>query len=151
MMDYLTFVFWGTLVCIGLFVLFVIYIFVRDWLYIAMMSDKEKASYKKRMRDNMQSHAWLSHTVDALAIKQSKEISEKSLIYGVVKPSIICPQCHKKGVVHTNPFDKKNGISGAKATGAILTGGISLLFTGLSRTENVTQAHCNNCNTDWMF
>jgi hypothetical protein len=145
-MDVFYFAFWSAVILVGLAVLYPLFLGFMCWLEVAMMSDKEKASYKKRM-------AWVvqSHSVDAVAIKKSKEISEKSLIYGVVKPSIICPQCHKKGVVHTNPFDKKNGISGAKATGAILTGGISLLFTGLSRTDNVTQAHCNNCNTDWMF
>ena len=46
---------------------------------------------------------------------------------------------------------RKMGISGAKATGALLTGGLSLLFTGLSREEEFTQAHCLTCNSTWHF
>ena len=32
-----------------------------------------------------------------------------------------------------------------------LTGGISLLATGLSRTEQNTEAHCMNCGSAWVF
>jgi hypothetical protein len=43
----------------------------------------------------------------------------------------------------------KQGISGGKATGAILTGGVPLLATGLSRKANLTRAHCGACQTTW--
>jgi len=46
---------------------------------------------------------------------------------------------------------RKKGVSGAKATGAILTLGWSLLATGLSRKEEITQAHCENCQATWDF
>jgi hypothetical protein len=46
---------------------------------------------------------------------------------------------------------RKAGISGGKATGAILTGGLSLLATGLSRKERLTEAHCDNCGSTWTF
>lgn len=43
------------------------------------------------------------------------------------------------------------GVSGGKATGAILTGGVSLLATGLSRKEAQTQARCGHCTSSWAF
>jgi hypothetical protein len=45
----------------------------------------------------------------------------------------------------------KAGISGGKATGAILTGGLSLLATGLSRKHAATEANCGNCGSRWTF
>jgi hypothetical protein len=46
---------------------------------------------------------------------------------------------------------QKKGISGGKATAAVLTAGISILGTGLSRKEKVSEAHCNNCNVTWVM
>jgi len=71
--------------------------------------------------------------------------------HGDVRSELICPHCSKKGMVHTKSVDKKVGVSGGKATGALLTGGLSLLFVGLSRKEKVTQAHCGNCESTWQF
>ncbi|MDO8307003.1 MAG: hypothetical protein Q7V58_01430 [Actinomycetota bacterium] len=51
----------------------------------------------------------------------------------------------------TKSVKAKKGVSGGKATGAVLTGGISILATGLSRKEKVTEAHCSNCRTTWVF
>ena len=45
----------------------------------------------------------------------------------------------------------KKGISGGKATGAVLTGGLSLLATGLSRKEMVREAYCYNCKMTWQL
>ena len=64
---------------------------------------------------------------------------------------ITCPHCDVKGYVRTKRIKRKAGISGAKATGAILTLGTSLLFTGLSRKEEVTEAHCGKCGSTWHF
>ena len=98
------------------------------------------------------------------AIKRSKmtptelkahkaEISRQNLItlWGNLNDAYICPHCQTKGFVHTKPVTRKKGISGAKATGAVLTGGLSILATGLSRKEGSTQAHCTNCNSTWDF
>lgn len=71
--------------------------------------------------------------------------------YGPVNPTLICPHCQKTGRVHTKPVRQKKGISGAKATGAVLTGGLSMLATGLSRKEALTEAHCDNCGSTWRF
>lgn len=69
--------------------------------------------------------------------------------WGVKKNQVICPHCQKKGDVFYKKTDRKKGISGGKATAAILTLGWSMLATGLSRKENHIQAHCINCNTTW--
>jgi RecJ-like exonuclease len=74
-----------------------------------------------------------------------------TVFHGPLNGQIICQQCQTKGHVHTKTVEQKSGISGGKATGAILTGGISLLATGLSRKNTVTQAHCANCKSSWVF
>lgn len=60
---------------------------------------------------------------------------EDGLKWGPVSPAYICPHCQTKGFVRTMPVKRKKGISGAKATGALLTAGVSILATGLSRKE----------------
>ena len=71
--------------------------------------------------------------------------------FGEINPQMICPHCQAHGQIRTKIVERKKGVSGAKATGAILTGGFSLLATGLSRKEHPTQAHCDNCNNTWEF
>ena len=71
--------------------------------------------------------------------------------HGALSEHMICPHCQTKGRVLTKPIQRKAGISGGKATGAILTGGVSLLATGLSRKEALTEAHCLNCSSTWHF
>lgn len=66
-------------------------------------------------------------------------------------PNIICPHCKTKGQVYTKSINVKKGVSGGKATGAILTGGLSLLATGLSREETKTEAFCEKCRSIWNF
>jgi hypothetical protein len=56
-----------------------------------------------------------------------------------------------KGQVRRKIIWRDAGISGKKATAAALTGGISMLPTGLSRKETVTKAHCDNCHSTWTF
>lgn len=70
---------------------------------------------------------------------------------GSLNQAMICPHCQARGTVRTKSVKQKKGISGAKATGALLTGGISLIATGLSRKESATQAHCDKCNSTWFF
>jgi hypothetical protein len=71
--------------------------------------------------------------------------------WGEVNPNMVCPHCQAKGKVRTKGVKRKKGISGAKATGALLTLGWSMLATGLSRKEGATQAHCGHCNSTWDF
>jgi hypothetical protein len=71
--------------------------------------------------------------------------------YGYISPAMICPHCQTKGHISTKPVKRKKGVSGAKVTGALLTFGVSMLATGLSRKEGLTQAHCGNCDSTWDF
>ena len=64
---------------------------------------------------------------------------------------IICPHCQVRGHVTTKRVHAKQGISGGKATAALLTGGLSLLATGLSQHQKVTKATCSNCGSVWHF
>jgi hypothetical protein len=64
---------------------------------------------------------------------------------------MVCPHCRTRGGVTTAKQRVKRGVSGGKATGAILTAGFSLLAVGLSRMEKVTKAKCTNCGSEWVF
>jgi hypothetical protein len=64
---------------------------------------------------------------------------------------IICLHCHMRGSVRTKAVSVKKGIDGTKAAAALLTGGLSLGLSGLSRRENLTEAHCDNCGSTWTF
>ncbi|MDY0088578.1 MAG: hypothetical protein RBS78_08545 [Coriobacteriia bacterium] len=64
---------------------------------------------------------------------------------------MICPHCQSKGTVTTKEVKRKKGVSGGKATAAVLTGGWSILATGLSRKESMTEAHCRKCGSTWHF
>jgi hypothetical protein len=76
---------------------------------------------------------------------------DRSKLLGPVRPQIVCAHCQVRGGVRTKGIQKDCGISGKKATVAALTGGISILATGLSKEENLTQAHCDNCGSTWAY
>jgi hypothetical protein len=95
---------------------------------LSRMSSTERAVYLQKKRDAAASATW-----------------------GPPNHALVCPHCQARGKVRTKNLMVKKGISGAKATGAVLTGGVSLLATGLSRKEATTQAHCDNCNSTWLF
>jgi hypothetical protein len=71
--------------------------------------------------------------------------------HGHTNAALICPHCQTRGRVRTRSVQEKKGISGGKATGALLTGGTSVLITGLSRKERLTRAQCENCQSVWTF
>ena len=77
--------------------------------------------------------------------------SYDSLKWGQENKDMICSQCQDKGFIRTKSVQRKKGVSGGKATAAILTLGITMLATGLSRKEGLTQAHCTKCNSTWDF
>lgn len=64
---------------------------------------------------------------------------------------IVCPHCQTKGHVTTAAVKVKKGISGDKATAALLTGGVTMLATGLSDRQEMTKATCSNCGSVWHF
>jgi hypothetical protein len=83
--------------------------------------------------------------------KKEKQSAAKIAAFGHTSPEMICPHCQTRGQIRTLKVTQDKGISGGKATGAVLTGGLSVLATGLSRKEDVTQAHCDKCNSTWHF
>ena len=62
-----------------------------------------------------------------------------------------CSHCQEHGTVRTKTVERKERISGAKATSAVLTGGLLVLANGLSRKEGKTQTHCDNSDCKWCF
>ena len=70
---------------------------------------------------------------------------------GPVNRALICPHCGARGMVRTKPVRRRKGIDGAKAIGGLLTGGLSIAATGISRQQKQTQAHCDNCDSTWDF
>lgn len=63
--------------------------------------------------------------------------------------AIVCPHCQQAGGVTRRAATRKKGISGGKATGALMTGGASMLATGLSRKEGAQECRCSNCGMKW--
>ena len=92
---------------------------------------------------------WFQWFLSLTDEQQDEYMAKRKL--GDPNPHIICPHCQQKGEVRTKPVEQKTGISGGKATAAVLTGGFSLLATGLSRKQQMTEAHCMNCNSTWRF
>lgn len=64
-------------------------------------------------------------------------------------PSLVCPHCQARGSVRSYRVSRKQGISGGKATGALMTGGLSMFATGLSRKQGMTHMECSHCGTGW--
>lgn len=90
-------------------------------------------------------HHEITGRADCAMTSQSSGFSRGS------SSKMVCPHCQTKGSVRTKKVKRKKGISGAKATGAILTAGFSLLATGLSKKEKVTEARCNACGAIWHY
>ncbi len=77
--------------------------------------------------------------------------ANRQIEYGKINSAMVCPHCQSIGKIRTKEVKQKKGVSGGKATAAVLTAGVSLLAVGLSRKEGATQAHCDNCNNTWFF
>jgi hypothetical protein len=87
-------------------------------------------------------------TIEKWEQQQARERMEKAS-FGALHPEVICPHCQHKRGVRMKKKTAKKGISGGKAVGGIVTGGASLLLTGISRHEGFTEARCKNCKTQW--
>jgi hypothetical protein len=136
----MVFLCFGPLVIFGGILIYLVWIgrksnqqeLLREQIKTANMSPEEKEQYFENKR-------------------RERERSEALASFGPLSRALICPHCQTKGQVRTKKITQKKGISGGKATGAVLTGGLSLLATGLSRKEAATQAHCDKCNSTWHF
>jgi hypothetical protein len=120
---------------------------------VAAMSPEERANYQREQQAQLRGQeARQDGLQEQLRDQQARQREQQAqLQYGPINPQVICPHCQTRGTVRTIPIKKKTGISGGKATAAFLTGGVSLLATGLSRKEAFTQAHCGNCNSVWSY
>lgn len=65
--------------------------------------------------------------------------------------ALVCPHCHSRGTVKTSKKSTKDGLSGAKATAGVITGGKSVALTGLSKKRKVRQARCGRCKMSWLI
>ena len=68
----------------------------------------------------------------------------------VPKTSVVCVHCQSAGYVQVKQTKVKDGVSGGKLTAALLTGGITMLATGLSQTKKRTAMFCGKCSMEWL-
>lgn len=125
-----------------------IFLIIRKLIINSKLTAEEKVEAKKMKAEKkaaLKADSIKSHE------RYLRNIGLQSVIntYGNHYPEIICPHCQKKGNVRVKQVINKKGVSGDKATAALLTGGISLLATGLSRKEHGSLAHCDNCSMTW--
>lgn len=99
--------------------------------------------------------AWAALTGDAHnPNSNSPELQRERQLHashGAINAAMVCPHCQQRGTVRTQQVSNKKGVSGGKAAAALLTGGVSMLATGLSRHESATRAHCDACDNAWEF
>lgn len=81
--------------------------------------------------------------------KRARAVAARDSAQRIGSNRLVCPHCQVTGRVTSKQVKMKKGVSGGKLTGAVLTGGISMLGTGLSRKEKVTEMSCGNCKTVW--
>jgi hypothetical protein len=106
------------------------------WALVSVLKKMPEQSETKAQRENR------------IALQRNLELVKQ---WGSTSLNYICPHCQTKGKVRTMPVKRKKGVSGAKLTGAAFTLGLSIIATGLSRKEGLTQAHCENCGSTWDF
>lgn len=117
---------------------------IAAWIVVAMAKERKKiAGMSPEERES-----YLRQ--EEIAAEQSAQ-RLNAAIHGPVNLHITCAQCQSQGTVHTQSIKQKVGISGGKATAAILTGGLSMFATGLSRKQKVTEAWCSRCRLTWHF
>jgi hypothetical protein len=88
-------------------------------------------------------------TVDVPRVApESRPLVSQPEQWGTLNDKMICPHCQHKGI-RTGEVVRKKGVSGGKATAAILTSGLSLFAVGLSRIEREMECRCPHCSTIW--
>jgi len=123
-----------------LLTLFVWWLFqLKEKAKVAAMSPERRTAYLAAKEES------------ALRSAEAQARAQRDREWGPRNVALICPHCQTKSQVRTKSILQKSGISGGKATAAVLTSGVSLLATGLSRKEQVTQAHCDHCSSTWRF
>ena len=87
----------------------------------------------------------------SIRAKEKEALERERPAKAVRDAKLFCPHCQQFGFVTTEPTTIKRGVSGGKVTAALLTGGVTMLATGLSQESVVTKATCSNCGSTWMF
>ena len=96
-----------------------------------------------------------------MAVVDDIHVASSSLRYGARLPPLgtspklrlghgmalgyVCPHCSLQGGVYCMESSSKKGFSTSKATSALLTGGVSLLFTGLAKVVVEQNFLCEEC------
>jgi hypothetical protein len=80
--------------------------------------------------------------------RRTRELA--TTVHGPINPHLVCPHCQTAGAVRAKRVTTKQGVSGGKATAAIMTNGLSLVATGLSRKQGATACRCDNCRMSWL-
>lgn len=70
-------------------------------------------------------------------------------MFGAPNSKVDCPHCGAQGQVRVTDVKRKQGISGGKTTAALMTGGASMVATGLSRKEPAKKLACRSCRMEW--
>jgi hypothetical protein len=83
-------------------------------LYLAMKESQREAEEEARIRAEQ-------------AAAQAKSDMLHTAEYGNKNSAMICPHCQTKGTVRAKPVVQVAGISGEKATGALITEGCQCL------------------------
>ena len=120
-----------------------------DEMLARLSPDERYRILEEREEQRLQKAAALNARVEASRASQKAVMATQE--FGPINAAMVCPHCQTKGGVRTKKITQKKGISGGKATAAVLTGGVSLLAVGLSRKEASTQAHCDACGNTWLF
>src|SRR5258707_4437535 len=110
--------------------------------------DKRAAMAPHELQLYVENEKALAATRRRAKEERSRQASD-TFNHGPINPMMVCPHCNTRGQIRTKEVVNKKGVSGGKATAALLTGGISLLATGLSRKEAATQARCGTCRNQW--
>jgi hypothetical protein len=97
----------------------------------------EKESLKKLSPEELSNY---KETKAAITKVQSEAVARYSAIsqYGIEKPSLICPHCQTKGKVRSKASEE---ITSTKV--------IPIIGNNIKARKNVTQMHCDNCETTW--
>ncbi|WP_156409743.1 hypothetical protein [Nocardioides sp. Soil796] len=91
------------------------------------------------------SHYWATNGYATCRAKEQQKAAAAQ------QSKIVCPHCQTAGGVTRRDVRKKKGVSGGKATAALMTGGVSMLATGLSRKEGTAVLSCSNCGMEWAI
>ncbi len=121
---------WIAYLCVGT---------VREHVLLARMTQDERDAYHVAHRQRWE------------AIRERYREHQEDRAHGPLKSVLVCPHCQTMGEVRIKETEVKRGISGGKATAAVLTAGWSLLATGLARKEQLTEAYCGHCDSTWHF